>query len=50
MAPSESASQELSNEWSCHYISTILNILANFCVPVLVIEVTASPLKSHPQK
>jgi hypothetical protein len=27
--PSESAPQELSHEWSCQYISTILNILGN---------------------
>jgi hypothetical protein len=32
MVPSESAPQELSNEWSCQYVSTILNILGNFCV------------------
>jgi hypothetical protein len=25
MLPSESAPQELSNEWSCQYVSTILN-------------------------
>jgi hypothetical protein len=28
MVPSESAPQELSNEWSCQYISTILIFLA----------------------
>jgi hypothetical protein len=33
MVPSESAPQELSNEWSCQYVSTILNFLGNFCVP-----------------
>jgi hypothetical protein len=32
MVPSESAPQELSNEWSCQYVSTIINILCNFCV------------------
>jgi hypothetical protein len=30
--------QELSNEWSCQYVSTILNILGNFCFPALVTE------------
>jgi hypothetical protein len=45
MVPSESAPQELSNEWSCQYSSTILNFLVNFCVPPLVTEVTIRPLK-----
>jgi hypothetical protein len=43
MVPLESTPQELSNEWSCHYVSTILNILGNFCVLPLVTEVTISP-------
>jgi hypothetical protein len=38
MVPSESA-QELSNEWSCQYVSTILNFSGNFCVPPLPAEV-----------
>jgi hypothetical protein len=42
MVPSESAPQELSKEWSCQYISTILHFLSNFCVPPLVTEVTIS--------
>jgi hypothetical protein len=29
-------------EWSCQYISTILNFLGNFCVLPLVTEVTIS--------
>jgi hypothetical protein len=33
MAPSESARKELSNEWSCHNVSTILPFFGNFCVP-----------------
>jgi hypothetical protein len=41
--PSESASEQLSNEWSCQYVSTILNFDGNFCVPPLVTEVTISP-------
>jgi hypothetical protein len=40
MVPSESAPQELSNEWPCHKVSTILNSFDNFCVPPLVTEVT----------
>jgi hypothetical protein len=35
MVPSESAPQELSNEWSCQYVSKI----SNFCVLPLVTEV-----------
>jgi hypothetical protein len=35
----ESAPQELSNEWSCQYLSTIWT----FCVPPLVTEVAISP-------
>jgi hypothetical protein len=35
MVPSESALQELSNEWSCQYVSTILNFLGNFLCPTL---------------
>jgi hypothetical protein len=45
MIPSESAPQELSNEWSCRYVLTILNLLGNFCVPLLVTGVTFSPLR-----
>jgi hypothetical protein len=48
MVPSESAPQELSNEWSCEYVSTILNILGNFCVPPLV-EVTTPNLWNSTQ-
>jgi hypothetical protein len=33
---SESAPRELSNERSCQYASTILNLRGNFCVPPLV--------------
>jgi hypothetical protein len=36
MVPSESAPQELSNEWSCQYVLTILTFFGNFCVPPLV--------------
>jgi hypothetical protein len=36
MAPSESAPQELSNEWSCQYVLTILNFLGNFSVPLTI--------------
>jgi hypothetical protein len=36
MVPSESAPQELSNEWSCQYVSTTLIFLGNFCVPPVV--------------
>jgi hypothetical protein len=43
LIPSESAPQELYSEWSCQYVSTVLNILADFCVPPLVTEVTISP-------
>jgi hypothetical protein len=43
IVPSESDPQELSNEWSCQYVSTILNLLGNFCVPHLATEVTISP-------
>jgi hypothetical protein len=43
MVPSESAPQELSNEWSCQYVSTILNFSGNFCVLPLVTEVAISP-------
>jgi hypothetical protein len=28
----DSVPQELSNEWSCQYVSTILNVWGNFCV------------------
>jgi hypothetical protein len=35
MVPSESAPQELSNEWSCREVSTIINVLGNFCVRTL---------------
>jgi hypothetical protein len=43
MVLSESAPQELSNEWSCQYVSIFLNLLGNFRVPPLVTEVTISP-------
>jgi hypothetical protein len=43
MVASESAHQELSNEWSCQYVSTVLNVLSNFCASPLVTEVTISP-------
>jgi hypothetical protein len=43
MVPSESVPQELSNEWSRQYVSTILNFLGNFYVPPLATEVTISP-------
>jgi hypothetical protein len=32
MVPSESAAQELSNEWSCQYVSTMLHFWGNFDV------------------
>jgi hypothetical protein len=35
MVPSESASQELSNEWSCQYVSTILNFGGQFLCAAL---------------
>jgi hypothetical protein len=31
MVPPESAPQELSNEWSCQYVSAILNALGILC-------------------
>jgi hypothetical protein len=31
IATSESAPHELSNEWSCQYVSSILNFSDNFC-------------------
>jgi hypothetical protein len=34
MVPLESALPALSNEWSCLPVSTILNFLDNFCVPM----------------
>jgi hypothetical protein len=40
MIPSESASQELSNEWLGF---DNLDLLGNFCVPPLVTEFTISP-------
>jgi hypothetical protein len=43
MVPSESAPRDLSNEWSCQYVSTILYFWGNFCVPPLMTEVTISP-------
>jgi hypothetical protein len=43
MAPSESAPQDISNEWSCRYVLTILNFLSNFCILPLVTEVAISP-------
>jgi hypothetical protein len=45
MVPSESAPQELSNEWSCQCVSTISNVLGNFRLPPLVTEVAISPYK-----
>jgi hypothetical protein len=45
MVLSESALQELSDEWSCQYVSAILNCLGNFCVPLLVTEVTIGILR-----
>jgi hypothetical protein len=36
MVPSESAPRVLSNEWSCRYVSTILNFLGNFNVSPFV--------------
>jgi hypothetical protein len=43
LVPSESAPRELSNEWSCQYVSTIVNVLGNFCVLPFVMEVNISP-------
>jgi hypothetical protein len=43
MVPSASAPQELSIEWSCQYVSIILNVFVNFSVTPLVIDVTISP-------
>jgi hypothetical protein len=37
IVPSESAPQELSNEWSCQYIAIILKFFGNFCVPPLAL-------------
>jgi hypothetical protein len=34
----ESALQELSIEWSCQYVSTILNLFGNFCVLPMATE------------
>jgi hypothetical protein len=33
MVPTDSAPQELSNEWSCQYASTVVNFFGTFCVP-----------------
>jgi hypothetical protein len=35
MVPSESAPQELSNEWSCQYVSKILKYFGQFLCPTL---------------
>jgi hypothetical protein len=43
MVSSESAPPELSNEWSCQYVSTVLTIMGNICIPSLVTEITISP-------
>jgi hypothetical protein len=43
MVPSESASKELSNEWSCLYVKSILTFLTYFCVTPFVTEVAISP-------
>jgi hypothetical protein len=40
MVTAGSAPQELSSEWSCQYVSTIIIAWANFCVPPWVTEVT----------
>jgi hypothetical protein len=49
MATSESPLQELSNEWSCQYVSTILNVFVNFCVLPLATSVTISLLSIKPE-
>jgi hypothetical protein len=46
MVQSESALEELSNEWSCQNILTISNILDNLCVPPSVTEVHHQSLRS----
>jgi hypothetical protein len=46
--PSESAPQELSNEWSCQYVSTILNFCAISVSVALVTEVTISTWRVKP--
>jgi hypothetical protein len=46
MVQSESAPQELSNEWSCQYDSTILIFWGDFCVPFVTlteVTITLSP-------
>jgi hypothetical protein len=46
MVPSESAPQELSNEWSGQFSmfrQSLKNILANFCVPPLVLNSEPKP-------
>jgi hypothetical protein len=49
IATSESAPQELSNEWSCQNILTILNVLGNFCVPSLMTKTTVSSSSNMPK-
>jgi hypothetical protein len=44
MVPSESAPQELSNEWSCQYVSTILSFLAG---AISVTEITINSLEGE---
>jgi hypothetical protein len=34
-SPENRKPQELSNEWSCQYVKTILTILGNFCAPMV---------------
>jgi hypothetical protein len=55
MVPLESALEELSNEWSCLYVSIILHFLGNFCVLPSVtengsIEKLMVPSESAPQE
>jgi hypothetical protein len=46
MAPSESTAQELSNEWSCQYLLTILNLFGDFCVPPIEVAIRKCSSKS----
>jgi hypothetical protein len=40
MVPSESAPQELSNEWSCHLGFDNLRFFGKFLCPAIITEVT----------
>jgi hypothetical protein len=49
MVPSESAPQELSNEWSCRYVLTIFNFFVNSQSVLKVLKVKVNWAKSKSQ-